>query len=181
MFWGKKKKKKEPGAAEMAVMWSRNMVLRVAAPSGPGWQRMEVGRQKGGLVAAIKCVHGAPPDAIALDAYVYELEGERATSAEQLRARDWRAHFEQKMFSEIDALAVRSVEQLARGGFPSEGCEVQVDGRLREPPQPLRLRERHIPVGSKLLVVTAAGRAARLDAFAPVVESWLSHAALGGE
>jgi hypothetical protein len=176
MFWGKKKK----GApSDLSVVWSKNMDLRVAAPSEPGWQRMEAGRQEDGMVAAIKCVHGTPPDAVALDALVYELD--RAPSLEELRARDWEAYFRQKLFTEVDAIEVRDIEQLARAGFPSQGVEVRVDGRMRQPAQPLRLRERHVPVGNKLLVVSAAGRAARLDAIAKLVDSWLTHAALGGE
>ena len=178
MFWGKKKKTAQ---AELAVVWSRNMDLRVAAPNEPGWQRMEAGRQQDGLVAAIKCIHGAPPDAVALDAMVYELGAERVPTLDSLRGRDWDAYFRERLFSAVDAIDMRDIEQLARAGFVSARLEVQADGRMRQPAQPLRVKERHIPVGDKLLVVSAAGRAARLDAFAKIVDSWLSHAALGGE
>ena len=161
--------------------WSKNMQLRVAAPVGEGWQRMETGEQPDGLLAAIKCLHGTPPDAVALDAYVYRVPEGEGPTVEALAERDWEAHFRQKMLAEVTSVDVRVVEHPLRAGFKDEGCEVTVDGTLREPAQPLRVRERHVPASGKLLVVSAAAQPEMHERHAKLIDAWLTHAALGGE
>jgi hypothetical protein len=180
-FFGRKKKKDAPPEQAVSFVWTKNMQLRVAAPSGEGWQRAEAPPQPGGLLAAVKCMHGESPDALLLDAYVYaSTEHEPPTVAELCR-RDWKAQFEQQMFASVDTVLVTEVEHTVRGGFHVAGCEVLVDGRLRSPDQPCRVRERQVPTDHKLLRVVALGSPAAHDAFAKVIDSWLAHATLAGE
>jgi hypothetical protein len=177
-WFGKKKAADVEGGVEL--VWSRNMALRVAAPKGVGWQRMEAAPQHDGLLAAIKCVRGAPPDALALDAFVYAAE--TLPTLEQLQSRDWQAHFEQKMFASVESVSVETVDHLARGGgFSDQAVEVRVRGTLREPSMPLMVRERHVSSGGKLLVVSVSASPAVHDREAKTVESWISHAMIGGE
>lgn len=181
MGWFRKDQEPKRGHA-IELVWSRNMQLRVAAPTGEGWQRMEAGQHADGMLAAIKCVHGAPPDAVALDAWVYAPPaGAPAEDLATLEARDWNAHFLAKMFASIDSLTVSTVDHATRAGFTDRALEVRVEGRLRTPEVTIRLVERHVPSGSKLLVVSAAASGEMHDRHGKIIDSWLAHAMLGGE
>jgi hypothetical protein len=182
-LFGGKKKKQAPADTEQAVssVWTKNMELRVAAPSASGWQRAEAVNQPGGLLAAVKCMHGEPPDALLLDAYVYASSDHTPPTVAELCQRDWQAQFEQQMFASVDTVLVAEVQHAVRGGFQAPACEVTVEGRLRNPDQACRVRERHVPAGQKLLRIVALGSPAQHERFAKVVDSWLAHATLGGE
>jgi hypothetical protein len=156
-------------------VWSRNMHLRVAAPVGDGWEVMEAGPSGDGLLAAFRCMRGEPPDAVALNAYAYAVAPEHRKSVEQLCAQDWPARWLGTTFAEIDAVAVGSP---TRAGV-ERGCEVQIDGRGRASGGPLRVRERHVPAGERLLVASAAGPPALLERFASLVDVWLTSTTLG--
>jgi hypothetical protein len=173
-------KQKDGGRVRQTLVWSTNMVLRVAAPAAEGWQRLEAAPRGDQLFAAIKCVLGSPPMALALDALVHALGPD--TQLEALRARDWRAHHLAGLFAQLDTVATRGVSHTARIGLADDpGIEVTVSGRLRAPDQPAALRERLVPVPSagKLLVVSALGAPPLLAEHAALVDSWLAQAALG--
>jgi hypothetical protein len=176
-WFGRKKTPKPDEAVRTAFVHSKNMHLKVAAPQGESWKVMEAGGG-GALLAAFKCLSGEPPEALALDAMLYRAD--ELPTLEQLRERDWKSHFLDKMFAEIDDLETREVEHRARsGGFVDEGFEVEVRGRLREPAMALVLVERHVPVQGRLLVISAAGAPERHEAEARLIDTWLSHATLG--
>jgi hypothetical protein len=178
-WFGRNKDKGENKAPTTAFVHSKNMHLKVAAPQGEGWQLMEAGGG-GALLAAIKCLHGEPPDALAFDAMLYAPPADQMPTLEQLRERDWRQVFSDKMFAEIDSLETREVEHRARaGGFVDTGWEIEAEGTLREPAMAMRLCERHVVVGPRLLVVSAAGSPEAFERQQTLVETWLSHAALG--
>ncbi|HHH27005.1 MAG TPA: hypothetical protein ENK57_01470 [Polyangiaceae bacterium] len=179
MGWFGKKKRADDGGPRTAFVHSKNMHLKVAAPQGDGWKIMEA-RGGGRLLAALKCLHGAPPKALALDAMLYGVDPEDLPSLSQLRERDWRRHFLDKMFSEIEDLTQREVEHRARGGgFVDTGIEVEVAGTLREPAMPLVVVERHVPLTKHLLLVSAAGAPAERAGQAALIDVWLNHATLG--
>jgi hypothetical protein len=159
----------------IGFVWSTNMLLRVAAPADAGWQRIEA-HPKPPLLAAIKCVRGAPPDAIALDAYVYD----DAPPFADLAARDWRAHYLAEMFASIASLDVDPIEHATRSGFSDKALAIRVDGRLRAPDMAIRLMSRHVVSDGKLLVASAVASAVQHDAHDKLIHSWLSHASLGG-
>lgn len=179
MGWFGKKKGAADDGPRTAFVHSKNLHLKVAAPQGDGWKVMERGGG-GALLAAFKCLHGEPPDALALDAMLYEVHPEDLPSLSQLEGRDWRQHFLDKMFSEIDDLTLRKVEHRARGGgFVDRGVEVEVKGVLREPAMPLVLVERHVPLTKRLLLVSIAGAPSKREAQAKLIDIWLNHATLG--
>jgi hypothetical protein len=172
--------KKKPGAGSdpslrTEMVWSRDMRLRVAAPSGGGWRLMEAGQQGGGLLAGMKCMRGSPPDALALDARLYAVVEGQGGTAEQLAQRDWKALYLRTMFAEIDSISA----QVADHPSGDPGCELNIVGRCREPDQPMRLREWHVPTGDKLLVLSAAGAPEQHQVSGQQVEFWLSNALLG--
>jgi len=178
-FWRKNKDPGDEASPKVSFVWSTNMQLRVAAPVGEDWQRMEA-KPSAELLAAIKCMRGAPPDALALDALVVVPPEGQGLTLEQLRERDWEAHYLGKMFSEVASLSVEEVEHMTRTGFADKACEIRVDGRLRHPDMQLRLRERHVPSGDKLLIASAAASPEVHQQFVKIVDSWLAHASLGG-
>ncbi len=172
------KKKTGPGgdsAVETKMVWSRDMRLRVAAPTGGGWRLMEAGQHGDGLLAGMKCMRGTPPQALALDARVYAVPEGRRSTPEQLAQRDWKVLYLKTMFAEIESLSA----EVADHPSGSPGCELAIVGRCREPDQPMRLREWHIPVGDKLLVLTAAGAPEQHQASGKDVDFWLMNALLG--
>ncbi len=174
-FWRKKPQPEDD--AKVAYVWSQNALLRVAAPATPGWQRMEA-PAKPPMIAAIKCLRGTPPDALSLDALLYEPSA--LPSAAELVARDWQAHFLAKMFAAVTRCDAAAIDHPRPNGFSDAGCEVTVEGRLRDPDMPLVLRERHVPCGTRLLVVSAAGSPAQHAAHDKLVRAWIEHASLGG-
>jgi hypothetical protein len=174
-FWNKKKKADADEPPRIGFIWSSNMQLRVAAPTGEAWQTIEA-TPKPPLLGAFKCVRGAPPDAIALDAYVHE----KAPGFDVLKKRDWRAHYENEMFGSIESLSVDGVKHATRDGFTNDALEVSVDGRLRAPDMPIRLRARYVISDGKLLVVNAIASAEQHEKNKNLIDSWLSHASLGG-
>ena len=161
--------------ARSRFVWSRNMHLRVAAPVGAGWDVMEAGPHDDGLLAAFRCMRGEPPDAVALNAYVYRLPPDRRPGVEELCRQDWKARWLGSTFAQVDAVAVAAP---TRAGV-ERGCEVQIDGRARDSGRPLRVRERQVPAGERLLVVSAAGPPELLDRFSAVVDVWLCSTTLG--
>jgi hypothetical protein len=163
------------GSARSRFVWSRHMHLRVAAPVGEGWEVMEAGPSGDGLLAAFRCMRGEPPDAVALNAYAYAVPPAERRSVEELCRQDWKERWLGSSFSAVDAVAVAAP---ARAGV-ERGCEVQIDGRGRDPSLPLRVRERHVPSGEKLLVVSAAGPPELLEQYAAVVDVWLASSTLG--
>ncbi len=172
------KKKAGPGsdsAVRTEMVWTRDMRLRVAAPTGGGWRLMEAGQQEGGLLTAIKCMRGSPPDALALDARLYAVPADQRGTAEQLAKRDWKALYLRMMFAEIESLTVDVADHPS--GDP--GCELTIFGRFREPDQPMRLREWHIPAGDKLLVLSAVGAPEQHRASGQQIEFWLMNALIG--
>lgn len=184
-WFGRKKKSPEDGATRTSFVHSKNMHLKVAAPQGEDWQVMEAGGG-GSLLAAFKCLRGEPPKALALDAMLYQVPPDQRPSLEQLRERDWKQHYRSKMFAEIDDLETREVDHRARGGgFVDRGYEVEVAGKLREPAMDLILIERHVPIAGaegrdgRLLVVSAAGAPDQRRSQERLIDTWLSHAALG--
>jgi len=177
--WFGKKKKTDDGGTRTAFVHSKNMHLKVAAPQGGGWKVMEAGGS-GTLLAAFKCLHGEPPNAVALDAMLYRVEPDELVTLDQLRDRDWRQHLLDRMFAEIEDLTTREVQHRARsGGFTDDGYEIEVEGRLREPAMPLVLVERHVPLTKHLLVISVAAAPDQRKALAPLIDTWLNHAALG--
>jgi hypothetical protein len=177
-FWNKKKKQ-DGDEERVNYVWSQNALLRVAAPSGAGWQRMEA-QPQAPMLAAIKCVHGEPPQALALDALLYQPSAEQLPSHEALCERDWRAHFEAKMFASVDSCDVRDIKHANPNGFNDPGCEVTVAGRLHTPDMAVVLRERHVVSGQRLLVASAAGPADEHANRRKVIDAWLEHASVGG-
>ena len=179
MGWFGKKKDTEGEGPRTSFVHSRNMHLKIAAPQGDGWKVMERGGG-GSLLAAFKCLHGEPPDALALDAMLYDVHPEDVPSLTELEKRDWKQHFLEKMFANVDDLALRQVEHRARGGgFVDSGIEVEVAAELREPAMSLVLIERHVPLTKHLLLISAAGAPERRKAQAKLVDVWLNHATLG--
>ena len=157
MGWFGKKKSTDDAAPRTAFVHSKNMHLKVAAPQGAGWKVMERGGG-GTLLAAFKCLHGEPPDALALDALLYDVHPEDMPSLTDLQQRDWQEHFLDKMFAGVDDVTTHMVEHRARGGgFVDRGLEVEVVGELRDPAMPLVVIERHVPLTKHLLVVSVAG------------------------
>lgn len=151
------------------------MQLRVAAPVGDGWQVMESGPAAGGLLAAIRCIHGTPPSALALNAYAYAVpDGEQRTVA-QLCRQNWRGRWQGSTFSTVESVDAHAVER--PGADPA--CEVCVAGRGGPDDGPLRVREQHVPSGARRLVVSVAGPPDLHQTFAAVIDQWLVHAALG--
>ncbi|MEZ4444692.1 MAG: hypothetical protein R3B72_36795 [Polyangiaceae bacterium] len=183
MGWFGRKKASAPDAQSTGYVHSRNMHLKVAAPRAEGWKVMEAGGG-GHLLAAFKCLYGdtpGAPDTFALDAMLYGADGASPLpTLTDFEARDWRAHFLGSMFREIRDLETKRVEHRARaGGFIDEGLEVTVEGTLQEPAIDVVFRQRHVPLGERLLVASAAGSKERHEALAQLVDAWLSHAALG--
>lgn len=176
-FWRKKQEADEK--AKVAYVWSQNALLRVAAPTVPGWQRMEAPARPP-MLAAIKCIRGEPPEALSLDALLYQPPAAELPTLDQLLERDWTAHFLAKMFASIDRCDAVEIKHQSPSGFSDAGCELTVEGRLREPDMPILLRERHVLAGSRLLVVSAAGSASLHAAHDKLVLAWIEHASLGG-
>ena len=177
-FWNRKKKgKASDKAPRFETLRSQNMVLRVAAPVGEGWQRMEANAQ-GGMLAGFKCLHGAPPDALALDAVLYEITEGMPQDVAALEKRDWREHYLGGMFGHINTLQHERLQHYDSAGFPVDAIELNVAGDMRDPAQPLQLRERYALFEGKLLVISVAGAPELHEAFALVVASWLGHCTL---
>lgn len=172
---GRAQEDTKPTVKNVRYVWSRNMQLHVAAPVGPDWQLMEAGPGAGGLLAAIRCLHGEPPDALALNAYAYQLPAEQQRTVEQLCQQDWQARWKRTAFSTIQSATAQVVER--PGVEPA--CEVVIEGRGGSPEGPLRVQEQHVPSGRRLLVVSVAGPPDLFRALQPVVQQWLVHAALG--
>lgn len=163
------------GAGKAKLVWSRNMHLRVAAPDAKGWELMEAGPHGDGLLAAIRCMRGEPPNALALNAYAYAVPETQRKTVEQLCEQDWKAR---ALASGFAAVATANVSSPARAGV-ARGCEVEIDGTSHDDPTPLRLRERWVPDGGRLLVLTAAGPPEVFAAYALVIEVWLTTSSLG--
>lgn len=179
-WFGRGKSSDEDGravdeAVRTRTLFSRNMALRVAAPVGDGWQIMEAGSGAGGLLAAIRCLHGEPPEAMALNAYAYAVTDGDPHTVEQLSRQDWRRRWQGSTFEVIEGLDVEVVE---RPGT-DRACQICVEGIGRHGRGPLRVVEQHVPAGSRRLVVSAAGSPSRHAALAAVVRQWLVHASLG--
>jgi len=164
-----------PSPQRSRFVWSRNMHLRVAAPAGEGWELGEAGPSGDGLLAAFRCMRGEPPQAVALNAYAYAVPPAERRSVEELCRQDWKKRWLGSTFSSIDAVAVAAP---ARAGV-ERGCEVQIDGRGRDPSEPLRVRERHVPSGERLLVVSVAGPPELLERHAALIDVWLTTTTLG--
>jgi hypothetical protein len=163
------------GGGKAKLVWSRNMHLRVAAPEGNGWELMEAGPHGDGLLAAVRCMHGEPPNAVALNAYAYAVpEGQRKT-VEQLAQQDWRGR---ALASTFESVSNVDVSTPTRAGV-ARGCEVQLDGIGRDGQGPLRMRERWVPDGGRMLVLTAAASPELFVAYAMVIEVWLTTSSLG--
>ena len=161
--------------ARARFVWSRNMHLRVAAPEGDGWELLEAGPHGDGLVAAIRCMRGEPPNALALNAYAYSVTAEKRRTVEDLTKLDWRARALGGTFRSVDTVRV---ETPTRPGIET-GCEVQIDGQGARDGNPLRVKERWVPSGARLLVLTAAGSPELFDAYGRVVDVWLHTSSLG--
>jgi len=156
-------------------VWSREMVLCVAVPAGRGWQRKEAGRHPDGLLAAFKCSYGKPPHALVLDASVYLVPEAQRASAAELEQRDWRAEWSRTTFARIDELIARVAPHPAAG----DALELCIEGECRQPQQPLRIRQWHIPDGQQLLVVGAAAAPEHHLTHAKTIELWLMNVQLG--
>jgi hypothetical protein len=161
---------------QLHYVWSRNMQLRVAAPTASGWQLAEAGPAADGLLAAFRCMYGQPPDALALNAYARTLSAEHQCTVEQLCERDWLPRWRPSTFSEIASIDVRARE---RPGKYGRACEVLIDGRAAQSEQTLRVREWHVPQVGRLLIASAAGPPPLHERFAKEIDSWLVHAELG--
>ena len=159
-FWNRKKKQQQAAAPRFETLRSGTMLLRVAAPCGEDWQRMEA-TARGGMLAGFKCIHGTPPDALALDAMLYSIAPGMPASLEELKARDWRDHFKQKMFATLNEVEQQEVKHYAASGFPATALQLTVTGSLRAPPQPLQVVERYVPFDKQkqLLAMSRLGLA----------------------
>jgi hypothetical protein len=167
-------KKDEEAPAPPVYVWSRNMRVRLAAPTGDGWQRMEA-EELGNMEASVRYLHGEPPAVLSLGATAFRLsEGERK-SAEDLAAEDWEARWLASTFARIDNIEVRVDE---RPGM-EPACEIVVQGQAKTPDQPMLIRERHTPELDRLLVTTAAGSPEVHEKFAREIDTWVMNAALG--
>ena len=158
----------------LETLRSHNMMLRVAAPLGPTWTRMEAAA-KDGLLAGIKCVSGSPPKALALDAKLFVVTAAMPATVEALSARDWRAHYLGGMFAEVTTLNEARRQHYGAAGFAVEALELTVEGQLRQPPQALRMVERYAPFGDKLLVISALGAPEQHHRHALLINSWMGH------
>jgi hypothetical protein len=154
-------------------VWSRNVQLRVAAPHGAGWELAEAD-EGGALAAAFRCLHGDGESALVLHAKLFAVAPGQQDSAEGLRAQDWKERWLASTFAEIDGLSVAIVGHMLHG-FREDACEVEVEGRGREPAARLRIRERQVPYKGKLLVLTAAGPPAEHEAQARAIEAWIAN------
>lgn len=169
--------KKAKAKAETELWRSKLMHLRVAAPLGKGWQRMEGGG--GATLAAMKCVRGEPPEALSLEALLLGAEGHDPPTVDELATRDWSAELEAAVDDLQDVRAWRAEHQ-ARPGQAEAAVDVAARGRLREPAMAVRLRERHVPVGDKLLVIKVMGAPALFDEHQSIIDTWIAHAMLPG-
>jgi len=169
------RKKTPQDESRIGFIWSSNMQLRVAAPAGDGWQRIEA-TPKPPVAAAIKCVRGTPPDALALDAVVYL----QSVSFAELTARDWRAFFEQTTFATVSTVELSEIKHATRSGFVDAAVDIVVEGKLGNPAMAARLRSRYVPSAEQLLVVTAMSSATVGEGDAKLIDSWICHASLAG-
>jgi len=176
-WFGKKKAAPGGGAVRSELTWTRDMRLRMAAPVGAGWQVMEAGQHGDGLLAAIKALRGKPPRALALDARLYAVPAGQRATAEALAQRDWKGLYLKTMFAEVQSVGAEVVAHPTG----AQGCLVTLEGRCRQPDQPMRMREWHIPLGAKLLVLSAAGAPEEHEASAETIELWLMNAYVGPE
>ncbi len=175
-FWNKRKKKAET-APRFETLRSHNMMLRVPAPIGEGWQRMEAAT-KGGMLAGFKCLYGTPPNALALDAMLYLVTPDMPSRIEALEARDWRTHYSGGMFSQLSGVAQTRVEHYGPAGFAVQAIELTVDGQMAQSDQALRKVERYALFDDKLLVVSAVAAPEQMSRFALVITSWMGHTTL---
>lgn len=169
-----RRKAKKGDKPPVRYVWSQNMQLHVAAPTGADWELTEAGSADD-LLAAVRCLCGEPPEALALNAYAYRVPPDQQRTVEQLCAQDWAARWAGSAFARVDTAAAEPDE---RSGT-ERACLVVVDGRGRAEGAPLRVVERHTPAGSRLLVASAAGPPSLHQALAPTIDLWLTHAALG--
>jgi hypothetical protein len=160
--------------SNLRYVWSRNMQLRVAAPLASDWRLLEAPGHTDGLLAAIKCLHGDPPQVLALNAFAYRVPDDRRTTVAELCAYDWEERWLAAAFDSITSLEVKRVDH---PGVPNGACDMLIDGVGRDG-RPLRVRERHVPVAGQLLVVSAAGAPREHELHASVVDSWLVGASL---
>jgi hypothetical protein len=163
------------GAKGARLVWSRNMHLRVAAPDGDGWDLAEAGPHGDGLVAAIRCMRGEPPNALALNAYAYTVADNKRRTLDDLTKLDWQTRALGGTFASVSAVRV---ETPTRAGV-EPGCEVQIDGTGGRDGGALRVKERWVPSGGRLLVLTAAGPPELFDAYGRVIDVWLLTSSLG--
>ena len=163
----------EATAATARFVWSRDMQLRVAAPQGGGWQLAE-GGEAGDLLCAFRCARGEGSDALVLHAKVFAVPEGKQKKAEELRGEDWKAQWLASTFAEIDQVKTEVVGHMVEG-FRHDACEVRVTGKGKPPMGALTVRERQLPAGDRLLVLTAAGSPTQHEAHAGVIEAWISN------
>jgi hypothetical protein len=151
--------------------WSRDMLLRVAAPQGAGWELAQA-PGAGELLCAFRCSRGEGADALVLHAKLFT--NSAGKTAEALAEEDWKALWLASTFAEIDDASAEIVEHHVEG-FREKACEVRVAGRGQAPMGALAVRERHLPLGGRLLVLTAAGSPQQHEAHARAIETWMTN------
>lgn len=131
-------------------------------PAGAEWTCRAFGRSGDGFrLAEVTCRRGDGPDLLL---YAKDYDGPKE-SLDALCGQDWAGYFKEL----VPALPRITTRRLVLSGRPT--CAVEVRG-LTAAGQATRVQEWYAVAPGHVLVISAAGPAAAMDAAAKVVDAW---------
>jgi hypothetical protein len=150
------------GATLRAALWTEGGEVTALRPVGADWTCRAFGRSGDGFtLAEVTCRKGDGPDLLL---YAKDYAGPRET-LDGLCGQDWAEYFKEL----VPALPKIATRRIVLSGRPT--CAVEVRG-LTAAGQATRVLEWYAVAPGHVLVISAAGPAAAMDAAASVVDAW---------
>jgi hypothetical protein len=151
-----------PPIDDALAIATKDGLVKVQHP-GEGWTCAEDHAEAGNVVASwIRC---AQPSGFYLMAKDYSVSPSEVAPAEQLFRRYYENNY-RRMFGDFEYVSERALDAGVEGG---SAFEIVLSAR-----GDVRLRERATVVGVHVLLLTAAGPRAEVEAESKVVEAWFS-------